>query len=71
MKSKNKLKNTVHKQVFIHTDQFKEEKILNSNLKAIVNAVIHGNTNLSVRGNRVVRNDNNSEREGQNVGKWT
>ena len=73
MKSKNKLKNSVYKQVFIHNDQSKEERLLNSNLRAIVDAVtcIHNNTNLSVRGNRVVRNNNNGEREGQNIGNRT
>ena len=58
MKAKNNLKNLVYKKLFIHNDQPKEERLLNSSLRVIVEAVNHGNANLSVRGNRVVRNNN-------------
>ena len=68
MKSKNSLKDTVYKQVFIHNDQPKEERLLNSNLRAIVDAVNHGNANLSVRGNRIVRNNNRDLIREQNAG---
>ena len=58
MKAKNNLKNLVNKKLFIHNDQPEEERLLKSSLRVIVEAVNHGNANLSVRGNRVVRNNN-------------
>jgi len=52
MKCKNKLKDSLFSEVFIHHDQSREERVLASNMQAIVTAVNAG-SKLSVRGQRV------------------
>lgn len=61
LKSKKNLNNSIYKEVFVHEDQSKEERIAVSNLKTLVNAVNRGER-ISIRGNRVFRN--NSQHSG-------
>ena len=66
MKAKNRLRSSTYKHVFIHNDLPKEERMMNSNLRAIVDAVNHGNSKLSVRGGRVVKNTEHSDGDPSN-----
>ena len=66
MKAKHRLRSSTYKNVFIHNDLPKEERMMNSSLRAIVDAVNHGNSKLSVRGGRVVKNTEHSDRDRSN-----
>ncbi|KAH3819152.1 hypothetical protein DPMN_120885 [Dreissena polymorpha] len=58
LKAKKQLNNSIFKQVFVHEDQSKEERLAAGNLRAMVNAVNRGQ-HLSIRGNRVYTNQVN------------
>ncbi|KAH3774200.1 hypothetical protein DPMN_175575 [Dreissena polymorpha] len=58
LKAKKQLNNSIFKQVFVHEDQSKEERLDAGNLRAMVNAVNRGQ-HLSIRGNRVYTNQVN------------
>lgn len=66
LKTKTTLRETPYKDVFIHPDQSKEERLANSNLKTLVNAVNNGGS-LTVRGNRVLNSFQRS-RVSQSIG---
>ena len=62
MSVKSKLKD--HKQyskVYIDHDKSRTDRLIESNFRAILTAVKQGNTNLSLRGARVVRNAGDGE----------
>ena len=61
MLAKNKLKdNRQYPNVFIHHDQSREERLMASNLRKLVNAVKGGDTDISVRGSRVIQGRSSS-----------
>lgn len=77
MESKQRLKeSTRYRRVFIHHDQTMQERRSAANLRALVNAVRNGNTNITVVGTRVVdggpgavetREENQRRRNGNNT----
>ena len=61
MLAKNKLKdNRQYPNVFIHHDQSREKRLMASNLRKLVNAVRGGDTDISVRGSRVIQGRSSS-----------
>ncbi len=58
MTSKRELRNhKSYSSVYINHDQHKSERIMADNFRAILSALKKGDTNLSVQGSRVVRNE--------------
>ena len=55
LKAKSLLRNTSMSKVFIHPDQSRSERLQHANLRALVDAINGGGRDISVRGNRVVR----------------
>lgn len=53
------------KNVFIHPDQSKEERLISSNMRALVDAINKGNRKLIVRGSRVNKQLNEPEDSGK------
>ena len=69
MSAKNKLKN--HRQyskVYINHDQSRSERLLADNFRAILAAVKNGDTNLAIRGARVVRTSSSDGDSRDNIG---
>ncbi|MES9880126.1 MAG: hypothetical protein ABW185_04515 [Sedimenticola sp.] len=65
MKAKYKLKdNTQYRKVFIHTDKTKAERRMESSMRAVVDAVKRGDTNIAYTGNRIVRDTARSRTDG-------
>ena len=60
LKAKKNLNKTVYKDVFVHEDQSKEERIASSNPRTLVNAVNRGER-VYIRGNRVVNGQHNNQ----------
>ena len=70
MSAKNKLKN--HKRysrVYINHDQSRSERLLADNFRAILSAVKNGDTNLTLRGARVIRTGSSSDRDSRDARK--
>ena len=68
MSAKNKLKdNRQYPNVFIHHDQSREERLMASNLRKLVNAVKGIDTDISVRGSRVIQGRASSRAENGNA----
>ena len=68
MMAKNKLKNNrQYSTVYINHDQTKNERLLADNFRAILSAVKNGDTNLSLRGARVVRNGSSTHRGDRDI----
>lgn len=63
LKAKNLLRETNLNKVFIHPDQSHSERLLNSNIRAIVEAVNSGDRSINVRGGRVVTSRRASYRQ--------
>ena len=53
LKAKKKLKTSSMKNVFIHPYQSKEQRLISSNMRALVDAINKGDRKLIVRGSRV------------------
>ena len=66
LKAKKKLKTSSMKNVFIHPDQSKEERLISSNMRALVDAINKGDRKLIVRGSRVNTQLNEPEDSGNN-----
>ena len=63
LKAKNLLRETNMNKVFIHPDQSRSERLWNSNIRAIVDAVKTGDRSINVRGGRVIRSGRSSYRQ--------
>ena len=59
LKSKKLLKNSMMKKVYIHPDQTLSERLQHANLRALVDAINRGDGKITVRGDRIVKNDLN------------
>ena len=63
--SKSSLKHSrVYKDVYMHSDQTKEERMMSSNLRSLVSAYKAGDSNIRVMGSRIVRNDQEGNSNG-------
>lgn len=63
MTAKNKLKNSRQfSRVYINHDQSRDERLFADNFRAILSAVKKGNTNLTLRGARVIRTGSSPHR---------
>ncbi|KAH3701002.1 hypothetical protein DPMN_075985 [Dreissena polymorpha] len=62
LKAKSLLRNSSLSNDYIHPDQSHSERMWNSNLRAVVNAVNRGDGCIAFRGGRVVRSINANER---------
>ena len=63
--SKSSLKHSrVYKDVYIHSDQTKEERMMSANLRSLVSAYKAGDSNIRVMGSRIVRNDQEGNSNG-------
>ena len=64
LKTKKKFKKSSMKNVFIHPDQSKEERLISSSMQALVDAINKGDRKLIVRGSRVNTQLNEPEDSG-------
>ena len=71
MKEKKNLKNsTQYKKVYVHNDQKREERLMASNLRLLLNAYKRGDKNISLRGDRIISGrdqDSGDNRRGEGV----
>ena len=59
LKSKKLHKNSMMKKVYIHPDQTRSERLQHANLRALVDAINRGDGKITVRWDRIVKNDSN------------
>lgn len=52
-----------YRDVFIHSDQTKEERLMSANLRSLINAYKAGDSNIHLRGSKIVTSNTGPSRE--------
>ena len=57
----------VYKDIYVHTDQTKEERVMSANLRSLVSAYKAWDNNIRVKGSRIVKDDQEGNSNQKNI----